>query len=125
MLRAGWIGDGSLPYRDASTGGSRNIARHATTPECLERGGVVGSSKGDVAAVGSIWQDSRIQQDGAPRHPEGGSSAKVPAYYSISPGDRDVHHDHADCPVGATIMGRNRRPGTGLRQRCKDCLVRD
>ena len=75
--------------------------------------------------MGSIWQDTRIDQDGAARPREAGSLAKVPAYYSISSEDRDVHHDHADCPVGARIMGRNRRPGTGLRQRCKECLVRD
>ena len=77
------------------------------------------------AIVGSIWQDARSDRDGPVRRSENISLAKVPAYYSISSQDRDVHHDHADCPVGASIMARNRRPGTGLRQRCKECLVRD
>ena len=75
--------------------------------------------------MGSIWQDTRSDHEGRANQRDGGSPAKVPAYYSISSEDRDVHHDHADCPVGASIMARNRRPGTGLRQRCKECLVRD
>ena len=52
--------------------------------------------------------------------------AKVPPYHTITPerpyGERDVYHDHNDCPTGRLIEPRNRRPGTASRPRCRDCI---
>jgi hypothetical protein len=50
--------------------------------------------------------------------------AKVPAYHSESehvPKQREVYHNHDDCPDGKRIFPGNRRPGTGGRPRCKAC----
>jgi hypothetical protein len=44
------------------------------------------------------------------------------AYYSINPTDRDVYHDHDDCPSGQQIPSWNRRPGTNNYPRCKHCI---
>jgi hypothetical protein len=51
--------------------------------------------------------------------------AKVPPYHTITPekpyGERDVYHDHNECPAGRRIEPQNRRPGTAGRPRCLDC----
>lgn len=52
--------------------------------------------------------------------------AKVAAYHTITPekpyGERDVYHDHDDCPTGRRIEQQNRRTGTANRPRCEDCI---
>jgi hypothetical protein len=52
--------------------------------------------------------------------------AKVPAYHTITPekpyGERDVYHDHDNCPAGRRIEPQNRRRGTANRPRCEDCI---
>jgi hypothetical protein len=51
--------------------------------------------------------------------------AKVPPYHTTTPerpyGERDVYHDHNDCPAGRRIEPQHRRPGTAGRPRCLDC----
>jgi hypothetical protein len=52
---------------------------------------------------------------------------KVDPYHTINPesqnpGHRDVYHDHDDCPQGRRILPQDRRPGTGNRPRCDDCI---
>jgi hypothetical protein len=45
--------------------------------------------------------------------------AMVQPYHTVTPekpyGERDVYHDHDDCPAGRQIQPQNRRP------RCYDC----
>ena len=51
--------------------------------------------------------------------------AKVQPYHTIEPEhppERNVYHDHDDCPAGRRIERRHWRPGTGSRPRCKDCI---
>lgn len=52
--------------------------------------------------------------------------AKVAPYHTITPerpyGERDVYHDHDNCPTGRLIEARNRRAGTDERPRCLDCI---
>jgi hypothetical protein len=50
--------------------------------------------------------------------------AKVPAYHtSLSEygGERDVYHDHDDCPAGRRIKLEHRTSGTANRPKCDDC----
>ena len=47
--------------------------------------------------------------------------AKVDPYYSYRPGDREVHHDHKECPEGKIIESYNRSAGTGDRPLCEQC----
>jgi hypothetical protein len=50
--------------------------------------------------------------------------AKVPPYHTITeekPEQRDVYHDHDDCPDGRRIKPENRRSGTAGRPRCDEC----
>jgi len=47
--------------------------------------------------------------------------AKCSPYHTTSSEDRDVYHDHDDCPDGRRIKQENRVPGTGGRPRCKEC----
>jgi hypothetical protein len=50
--------------------------------------------------------------------------AKVAAYHTSVPeygGERDVYHDHSDCPAGRRIKPEHRKPGTAGRPKCKDC----
>jgi hypothetical protein len=52
--------------------------------------------------------------------------SKVAPYHTITPekpyGERDVYHDHSDCPTGRRIEPQNRRQGTAGRPRCEDCI---
>ncbi len=43
--------------------------------------------------------------------------AKVPAFHSIKPNARNVHHDNDKCTEGNNIESYNRRSGTGGRPR--------
>ena len=50
---------------------------------------------------------------------------KVAPYHTVVPeygGERDVYHDHNDCPAGRRIKPEHRRAGTGGHPRCKDCI---
>jgi hypothetical protein len=50
---------------------------------------------------------------------------KVPAYHTSRPetgGERDVYHDHSDCPDGRRIEPQHFRTGTAGRPRCKECI---
>jgi hypothetical protein len=50
---------------------------------------------------------------------------KVAAYHTSRPetgGERDVYHDHNDCPDGRRIEKQHLRSGTAGRPRCKDCI---
>lgn len=52
------------------------------------------------------------------------SVAKVSPYHTITeekPEQRDVYHDHSDCPDGKRIKPENRRTGTAGRPRCDEC----
>lgn len=56
---------------------------------------------------------------------EGESAVKVSPYYSISEEEREVYHDHSNCPDGERILPRNKRPGMDNRPRCKECKKLD
>lgn len=50
---------------------------------------------------------------------------KVSPYHTSTeekPKQRDVYHDHADCPDGRRIRAENRRNGTAGRPRCDECI---
>jgi hypothetical protein len=47
--------------------------------------------------------------------------ARVSAYYSISPEDPQVHHNHDDCEDGKRILPQNRRDGTNGYRLCEVC----
>lgn len=52
--------------------------------------------------------------------------AKVHPYHTEIPeyqGERDVYHDHDDCPAGRRIRPWHRRAGTANRPKCKDCIA--
>jgi hypothetical protein len=38
------------------------------------------------------------------------------------PKDREVYHDHEDCPDGKRILPKHRLEGTGGKPRCKECI---
>lgn len=46
---------------------------------------------------------------------------KVAAYYSDSPEDRYVYHDHDDCWEGKKILPEHKHDGTDNRPRCEVC----
>jgi hypothetical protein len=48
--------------------------------------------------------------------------ARVAPYHSSSPEDRDVYHDHDDCPDGRRILPENWQAGSDGRQRCEACI---
>jgi hypothetical protein len=52
--------------------------------------------------------------------------AKVPPYHTNSPEypprERNVYHDHDDCPDGRRIEEQHKRAGTGNRSRCDECI---
>jgi hypothetical protein len=52
--------------------------------------------------------------------------AKVAPYHTSTPekpyGERDVYHDHNDCPRGRQIEPSNLRSGTANRPRCEVCI---
>jgi hypothetical protein len=51
--------------------------------------------------------------------------AKCSPYHTTTeekPEQRDVYHDHSDCPDGKRILPENRVSGTGNRPRCKECI---
>lgn len=50
---------------------------------------------------------------------------KISPYHTVTeekPEQRDVFHDHDDCPDGRRIEPQNRRSGTGGRPRCDACI---
>jgi len=51
--------------------------------------------------------------------------AKVAAYHTTSPEypprERNVYHDHHDCPDGRRIKPEHRRAGDAGRPRCDEC----
>jgi hypothetical protein len=47
--------------------------------------------------------------------------ARVSPYYSISPEDPEVHHNHDDCEDGKRILAHNKRYGTDNRRLCEVC----
>jgi len=50
--------------------------------------------------------------------------AKVAPYHTSVPeygGERDVYHDHSECPAGKRIKPEHLRPGTAGRPKCDDC----
>jgi hypothetical protein len=55
--------------------------------------------------------------------------AKVAAYHTTSDEEsahnREVYHDHDNCPTGKQIKSWNRAGGTAGRPRCKDCVRLD
>ena len=51
--------------------------------------------------------------------------AKVAPYHTTKPEvppERDVYHDHDNCPDGKRILPQHRASGTGGRPRCKECI---
>ena len=52
--------------------------------------------------------------------------AKVAAYHTTSPEyppkERNVYHDHDDCPDGKRIKPQHKVPGTAGRPRCMECI---
>ena len=52
--------------------------------------------------------------------------AKVYPYHTKSDeetyGQRNVYHDHDDCPDGKRIKPKNRELGSDGRPRCKECV---
>ena len=51
--------------------------------------------------------------------------AKVSPYHTNSTEyleQRNVHHDHDNCPDGKRIRPQNRRNGNGDKPRCKECI---
>lgn len=52
--------------------------------------------------------------------------AKVPSYHTTSieypPKERNVYHDHDDCPDGKRIELRHRVSGQAERPRCDACI---
>ena len=55
--------------------------------------------------------------------------ARVAAYHTTTPeqefGQRNVYHDHDDCPDGRRILPANRRAGTAGRPPCDACKELD
>lgn len=54
--------------------------------------------------------------------------AKCDPYHTKTeeePGQRDVYHDHDNCPDGARIKPKNKEPGTNGRPRCDECKELD
>jgi hypothetical protein len=51
--------------------------------------------------------------------------AKVSAYHTNSPEyppkNREVYHNHDDCPDGKRIQAKHRENGTGGKPLCKEC----
>jgi hypothetical protein len=47
--------------------------------------------------------------------------AKVAAYHSDSPEDKQVYHDHDDCWEGKKILPHHLQPGQDGRPRCDVC----
>lgn len=53
---------------------------------------------------------------------------KVSPYHTATeekPEQRDVYHDHNDCPDRRRILPQNRREGTGSRPKCDACKELD
>lgn len=51
--------------------------------------------------------------------------ARVQPYHTVEPElppERNVYHDHNDCPTGRRIEPRHWRQGSANRPRCKDCI---
>jgi len=52
--------------------------------------------------------------------------SKGAAYHTNSPEylpkNREVYHDHDDCPEGKKILPKHRETGTGGKPRCKECI---
>jgi len=52
--------------------------------------------------------------------------SKVAAYHTDSPEypprERNVYHDHDDCPDGRRIKSWHRKPGNAGRPRCDACI---
>ena len=51
--------------------------------------------------------------------------AKVRAYHTTlpeRPPERDVYHDHDNCPDGKRIRPEHKAPGDAGRPRCKECV---
>ena len=51
--------------------------------------------------------------------------SKVSPYHTVEPElppERNVYHDHDDCPTGKQIHRDNKQPGMADRPRCKDCI---
>jgi hypothetical protein len=52
--------------------------------------------------------------------------SKCPAYHTATleypPHERNVYHDHDDCPDGRRIKLIHRRAGTAGRPRCDVCI---
>ena len=51
--------------------------------------------------------------------------AKVAPYHTTKPEvppERDVYHDHDNCPDGKRIRPEHRASGTAGRPRCKECI---
>ncbi len=55
--------------------------------------------------------------------------AKIAPYNTDSPEyppqHRNVYHDHDDCPDGRRIKPEHRKPGTGGKEHCKECIKLD
>lgn len=51
--------------------------------------------------------------------------AKVSPYHTTAkehpPAQREVYHDHDDCPDGKKILPRHRVPGTRSKKHCGEC----
>ena len=50
---------------------------------------------------------------------------KVYPYHTIlteDPVNREVYHDHDDCPDGKRIQAQHKRAGTANRRRCQECI---
>jgi hypothetical protein len=51
--------------------------------------------------------------------------AKVRPYHTKTlehPPERNVYHDHDNCPDGRHILPHNKETGTGNRPLCKECI---
>jgi hypothetical protein len=47
---------------------------------------------------------------------------KIAPFYSIDLGYLRVYHDNSECAEGQRVRPEDRRPGTGDRPRCDECL---
>ena len=50
---------------------------------------------------------------------------KVTAYHTVlqaTPPERNVYHDHSDCPDGLRIKPEHKASGTDNRPRCDACI---
>jgi hypothetical protein len=61
------------------------------------------------------------EQVAATNRSEGRNPMKTYPYYSTNPQDREVFHNHNDCPTGEQIPADDRANGTNEYSHCEQC----